>query len=44
MTIRKMTAVAMDRTKYCEIYQENLNNWNRLPEEDATLNRYLDEI
>jgi hypothetical protein len=43
-TIKKLTAVAMDRTKYMEQYQENLANWTRLPEEDVMLNGYLEEL
>jgi hypothetical protein len=31
-TIKKLTTIAMDRTRYMETYQDNLNNWTRLPE------------
>lgn len=43
-TIKKLTVVAMDRSRYNDIYQDNLANWTRLPEEDVILNGYLEEL
>lgn len=43
-TIRKLTEVAKEKAKYMDQYQENLANWTRLPEEDVTLNGYLEEL
>lgn len=43
-TIKKLTIIAMDKSKYAEKYIENLNSWTRLAEDDPMINGYLDEL